>query len=87
LTSNSDDCSKTNVKKIKKKKALKIKKNKENRENNTVEELERYGYSYLQNNPKLLKYWKRRHLLFTEFEKGIQLDEGIFLNNDLKILN
>jgi len=74
LTSNSDNRSKTNVKRVKNKKALKIK---ENRENNTAVELERYGYSYLQNTPKLLKYWKRRHLLFTEFEKGIQLDEGI----------
>lgn len=78
-TSNSDDRSMNNIKNVKKKKkkkALKVKKNKEYRDNHIAEELKKYGFSYLQNNPKLLKYWKKRHLLFTEFEKGIQLDEG-----------
>lgn len=40
-------------------------------------ELERTGYSYLKNNSKLLKYWKKRYFLFSQFEKGIRLDEGI----------
>lgn len=52
---------------------------KEKRDKHSVEELEKFGYSYLQNNPKLMKYWKKRYLLFSEFEKGIKLDEGIFI--------
>jgi len=43
-----------------------------------IDEMEKYGYNYLKHKPKLFKYWKKRHLLFSEFEKGIQLDEGIF---------
>lgn len=53
---------------------------KEKRNKHIVEELEKLGYSYLLNNSKLMKYWKKRHLLFSEFEKGIKLDEGIFMN-------
>lgn len=55
---------------------------KQERDKRTAEELDKYGYSYLQNKPKLLKYWKKRHFLFSEFEKGIQLDEGIFIRTD-----
>lgn len=44
-----------------------------------IEHLKRLGYDYLQNDPKLMKYWKKRHILFSEFEKGIQLDKGIFI--------
>lgn len=42
-----------------------------------LENIEKFGYSYLKNNSKLMKYWKKRHMLFSEFEKGIRLDEGI----------
>lgn len=70
LTSNSDNCDKNNFNKKKEKW-------KQYKENQVIEELKQFGYSYLQNNSKLLKYWKKRHLLFSEFEKGIQLDEGI----------
>lgn len=49
---------------------------KQEREKHIVEELEKFGYSYLLNNPKLFKYWKKRHLIFSKFEKGVQLDEG-----------
>lgn len=52
---------------------------KQERNRRVVEELDNYGYSYLQNKPKLLKFWKKRHLLFSKFEKGILLDEGIFI--------
>lgn len=65
-----------NVKK--KKKTLKKEKFKQAKAMHLDKELEKCGYSYLQNNCKLLKYWKKRHVLFSEFEKGIQLDEGIF---------
>lgn len=75
MATSSDDNIKNNVRS---KKALKKEKLKQQRDKLINEELERCGYSYLQNNPNLLKYWKKRHLLFSEFEKGIQLDEGIF---------
>lgn len=52
---------------------------KQQRDKHINDELERHGYSYLKHNPNLMKYWKKRHLLFSEFEKGIQLDEGIFM--------
>lgn len=69
-----------NVKKNKK--ILKREKFKQAKAMHLHEELKRYGYSYLQNNCKLLKYWKKRRVLFSEFEKGIQLDEGIFKRID-----
>lgn len=73
--SNSHNCEKKNVNN---KKTSRKEKWKQYKENQIIEELKQFGYSYLQNNPKLLKYWKKRHLLFSEFEKGIQLDEGIW---------
>jgi len=48
--------------------------------------MDRLGYSYLQNEPKLLKYWKKRYLLFSKFDEGIKLDEGIFINLYLQII-
>lgn len=72
LLNNSDDCVKSEVKS---KKALKKKEWKDIKEKNNIEEMDRLGYSYLQNEPKLLKYWKKRYLLFSQFDKGIQLDE------------
>lgn len=66
--------------KVKNKKALKKKEWKDIKEKNTIEEMNRLGYSYLQNEPKLLKYWKKRYLLFSEFDKGIKLDEGNFIS-------
>lgn len=66
----------------KSKKILKKEKFKEAKAMHLDEELKRSGYSYLQNNCKLLKYWKKRYVLFSEFEKGIQLDEGIFKRID-----
>lgn len=44
-----------------------------------MEDLKRVGYDYLEKDPKLLKYWKKRHILFSKFEKGIKLDKGIFI--------
>jgi len=76
LSSNSEDSVKNNVKN---KKALKKEERKDINEKNTIEEMDRLGYSYLQNKPELLKYWKKRYLLFSEFEKGIKLDEGIYI--------
>lgn len=64
---------------VKNKKMLKKEEWKEKKDKHIVEELERFGYSYLQNNPNLMKFWKKRHLLFSEFEKGIKLDEGTFM--------
>lgn len=64
------------------KKALKKEKLKQERDRRIVEELDNYGYSYLQNKPKLFKFWKKRHLLFSKFEKGIRLDEGILIRID-----
>jgi len=49
------------------------------KEKYAIEEMNRLGYSYLQNKPKLLKFWKKRYMLFSKFEKGIKLDEGIFI--------
>lgn len=72
--------------KVKNKKALKNKEWKDIKEKNTLEEMDRLGYSYLQNEPKLLKYWKKRYLFFSQFDKGIQLDEGIFISLYLQIL-
>lgn len=66
--------------KAKKKKALKKEEWKDIKEKNSIEEMNKLGYSYLQNIPKLLKYWKKRYLLFSKFEKGIKLDEGIFIS-------
>jgi len=54
---------------------LKTIKFKEEKYKNMIDEMEKYGYNYLKHKPKLFKYWKKRHLLFSEFEKGIQLDE------------
>lgn len=89
MISNSNICSKNCVKTLKKKKKVskRIRINKENRENEVAEELKKYGYSYLQNNSNLMKYWKKRHLLFSKFEKGIQLDEGIIKSNVFYIKN
>ncbi|KAL5241731.1 hypothetical protein ACI65C_009141 [Semiaphis heraclei] len=72
LLSKSEDCMKI---KVKNKKALKKKEWKDIKEKNNIEQMDRLGYSYLQNEPKLLKYWKKRYLLFSEFDKGIKLDE------------
>lgn len=44
-----------------------------------MNEMERFGYAYLKNNTKLLKFWKKRNVLFSKFEEGIQLDEGNFI--------
>ncbi|XP_025421482.1 trimethylguanosine synthase-like [Sipha flava] len=78
--SNADDslCDSDHLVKNKRDKSKKtIKKEvwKQNKNNHDLENFEKFGYTYLQNNPKLMKYWKKRHLLFSEFEKGIQLDE------------
>jgi len=83
LLSNSDNCVKS---KVKSKKALKKKEWKDIKEKNNIEEMDRLGYSYLQNYPKLLKYWKKRYLLFSQFDKGVKLDEGIFISLYLQIL-
>jgi hypothetical protein len=64
-------------KRDKSKKTIKKEVWKQNKNNHDLENFEKFGYTYLRNNPKLMKYWKKRHLLFSEFEKGIQLDEGI----------
>lgn len=72
--------------KVKNKKALKKKEWKDIKEKNNIEQMDRLGYSYLQNEPKLLKYWKKRYLLFSEFDKGIKLDEGIFISLYLQII-
>lgn len=45
------------------------------KEKYAIDEMDRLGYSYLQNKPKLLKFWKKRYMLFSKFEKGIKLDE------------
>lgn len=29
--------------------------------------------------PKLIKFWNRRYNLFSKFDEGIKLDEGIYL--------
>lgn len=76
-TSTCNGCVEKNVK-TKNKKMLNKEMSKQKRDQHILEELERFGYSYLLNNPKLLKYWKKRHVLFSEFERGIKLDEGIF---------
>jgi len=81
--SNSDDYVKSRAKN---KKALKKKEWKCIKEKNNIEEMDRLGYSYLQNEPKLWKYWKKRYLLFSQFDKGIKLDEGIFISLYMHIL-
>lgn len=83
LLSNPEDCVKS---KVKNKKELKKKEWKDIKEKNTIEQMDRLGYSYLQNEPKLLKYWKKRYLLFSKFDEGIKLDEGIFINLYLQII-
>lgn len=65
------------INKEKSKKLLKKEKFEQERAECLDKELERTGYSYLKNNSKLLKYWKKRYFLFSQFEKGIRLDEGI----------
>ncbi|XP_026809384.1 trimethylguanosine synthase-like isoform X2 [Rhopalosiphum maidis] len=72
LSSNSKDCAKS---KVKSKKALKKEEWKDIKEKCTIEEMDRLGYSYLKNKPTLMKYWKKRYMLFSKFEKGIKLDE------------
>ncbi|XP_050442118.1 uncharacterized protein LOC126846570 [Adelges cooleyi] len=62
----SNNLSKKSIKKENRKKYL---------EDNSEKELEKFGYSDLRNNPKLLKYWKKRYTLFSKFAKGIRLDE------------
>ncbi|VVC40251.1 RNA cap guanine-N2 methyltransferase,S-adenosyl-L-methionine-dependent methyltransferase [Cinara cedri] len=60
---------------LKKKKVLKSEKWKQRKDERMINEMEKFGYTYLKNNPKLLKFWKKRHLLFSKFEEGIKLDE------------
>ncbi|KAE9545624.1 hypothetical protein AGLY_001167 [Aphis glycines] len=72
LLSNSKDCVKN---KVKNKKVLKKEEWKDLKEKYAIEEMDRLGYSYLQSKPKLLKFWKKRYMLFSKFEKGIKLDE------------
>lgn len=63
----------------KSKKILQKEKRKQEKAELLNKELERTGHSYLKNNTKLLKYWKKRYFLFSLFDKGIRLDEGIII--------
>lgn len=63
---------------LKNKKTLRSEKWKQKKQERIINEMNKFGYTNLKNNPKLLKFWKKRHLLFSKFEEGIKLDEGIF---------